>query len=119
MTAGADLVCELANDGMAVDVAAGRLVVRPASALRPEHRAALQEHVGDVLDALTGADAWRLLARAYNTHHARCRFCQAAGRGARYGRRCAVGQLLNVAYEGAFDRAHLPADTDVPTRSAD
>ena len=113
MTAGADLVCELAGDGMAVDVADGRLVVRPASALRPVHRTALREHLGDVLDALAQPDAWRTLARAYFTHHSSCVTCQAAGRGAQYGRRCAVGQLLNVTYEHAFDRAHPPEATPV------
>ncbi len=108
MTAGAELVCELAGEGIAVDVAEGRLLVRPSSALRPEHRAALREHLVDVLDALAGPDAWRILAKASNTHHFRCHACQAAGRGTHYGVRCAVGQLLINSCDSAFDVAYLP-----------
>lgn len=37
---------------------------------------------------------WRELAQAYNAHHFGCHQCQAAGRGSRYGRRCAVGLTL-------------------------
>lgn len=41
---------------------------------------------------------WRALDRAYQQHHINCRFCIAAGRGARYGLRCGVGAALWRAY---------------------
>ena len=48
----------------------------------------------------TMTDAQRALAEAYHAHHFKCRFCIAAGRGAGYGERCAVGLGLWRAYQG-------------------
>lgn len=42
-------------------------------------------------------------ARAYHAHHFHCHQCIAAGRGDRYGRRCAVGLGLWNDYNGAGD----------------
>lgn len=42
-------------------------------------------------------------ARAYHGHHFNCPTCIAAGRGDRYGRRCAVGLALWNDYTGAGD----------------
>jgi hypothetical protein len=43
-------------------------------------------------------DAGLEAARAYNAHHFNCPYCIAAGRGTRYGKRCAKGQALWNAY---------------------
>lgn len=43
--------------------------------------------------------AWRELAEAYHTHHFTCKYCQAAGRGERYGEHCTVGLALWNAYQ--------------------
>lgn len=106
---GAELVCDLAQVGVTVEAVDGQLIVRPLSALQPEHRAALRERRLEMLDALADRDAWRIAAKASNTHHLRCVTCQAAGRGARYGQRCDVGRLLWVNYEAAFEQAHAVA----------
>ena len=45
---------------------------------------------------LTGAGL--AAARAYHAHHFNCPYCIAAGRGTRYGSRCAKGQALLNAY---------------------
>lgn len=42
-------------------------------------------------------------AQAYHAHHFNCHTCIAAGRGNRYGRRCAVGLALWNGYTGADD----------------
>jgi hypothetical protein len=42
-------------------------------------------------------------ARAYHAHHFNCHTCFAAGRGFRYGRRCAVGLALRSDYTGTGD----------------
>lgn len=42
-------------------------------------------------------------AQAYHAHHFNCHTCIAAGRGIRYGRRCAVGLALWSGYTGADD----------------
>jgi hypothetical protein len=42
---------------------------------------------------------WRELSIAYHQHHNNCAFCQAAGRGARYGLRCGTGSALWLAYQ--------------------
>ena len=44
-------------------------------------------------------DRWRAPASTYNTHHFSCRYCQAAGRGDRYGQRCGTGMALWTAYQ--------------------
>lgn len=44
---------------------------------------------------------WRELDQAYQAHHWTCPTCQAAGRGAMYGRRCTVGLVLWAGYSGA------------------
>jgi hypothetical protein len=50
---------------------------------------------------LTGAE--QSAAEAYHAHHFNCHTCIAAGRGIRYGRRCAVGLALWSDYTGADD----------------
>jgi hypothetical protein len=42
--------------------------------------------------------AWRELAQAYHAHHFKCHTCQAAGRGAMYGKRCGTGAALWIEY---------------------
>ena len=46
-------------------------------------------------------DTEQSAARAYHSHHFNCHQCIAAGRGNRYGRRCAVGLALWNDYTGA------------------
>jgi len=46
------------------------------------------------VEPATDRGAWHELADAYHRHHFACASCQAAGRGARYGQRCGVGQSL-------------------------
>lgn len=43
-------------------------------------------------------DTEQTKARAYHSHHFNCHTCIAAGRGIRYGRRCAVGLALWIDY---------------------
>ncbi len=50
---------------------------------------------------LTGAE--QSAAQVYHAHHFNCNTCIAAGRGTRYGRRCAVGLALWNSYTGADD----------------
>ena len=47
------------------------------------------------------SDRAQSAAQAYHAHHFSCQTCIAAGRGIRYGRRCAVGLALWHAYTGA------------------
>jgi hypothetical protein len=49
---------------------------------------------------------WRDLDRAYQAHHVNCKFCQAAGRGAVYGKRCAVGMTLWQVYSAWTKDGH-------------
>ena len=48
-------------------------------------------------------DTEQTAAKAYHLHHSHCHQCIAAGRGARYGGRCAVGLALWTDYTGAND----------------
>lgn len=48
-------------------------------------------------------DSEQSAAQAYHAHHFKCYTCIAAGRGIRYGRRCAVGRALWHDYTGAGD----------------
>jgi len=48
-------------------------------------------------------------AKPYHAHHFHCPHCIAAGRGIRYGRRCAVGLALWNDYTGADD-SHTEGD---------
>lgn len=50
---------------------------------------------------LTGTE--QSAAQAYQAHHFNCHSCIAAGRGIRYGRRCAVGLALWNDYDGEND----------------
>lgn len=50
---------------------------------------------------LTGAE--QSAAQAYHAHHFNCYTCIAAGRGTRYGRRCALGLALWSDYTGVDD----------------
>ena len=50
---------------------------------------------------LTGTE--QSAAQAYHAHHFNCHSCIAAGRGIRYGRRCAVGLALWNDYDGEND----------------
>ncbi len=50
---------------------------------------------------LTGTE--QSAAQAYHAHHFNCHQCIAAGRGTRYGRRCAAGLALWNDYTGADD----------------
>ena len=48
-------------------------------------------------------DTEQSAARVYHAHHFSCHQCIAAGRGDRYGRRCAVGLALRSNYTGTDD----------------
>ena len=48
-------------------------------------------------------DTEQSAARAYHSHHFNCHQCIAAGRGTRYGRRCAAGLALWDGYNEAGD----------------
>ena len=48
-------------------------------------------------------DTAKSTAQSYHAHHFNCHNCIAAGRGIRYGRRCAVGLALWNDYTGADD----------------
>jgi len=48
-------------------------------------------------------DTEQTAAKAYHLHHSHCHQCIAAGRGTRYGRRCAVGLALWNDYAGTDD----------------
>ena len=50
--------------------------------------------------------SWHDLDRAYQAHHVNCKFCQAAGRGAIYGKRCAVGITLWQMYSASTKDGH-------------
>jgi hypothetical protein len=50
-------------------------------------------------------DSEQSAARAYHVHHFSCRTCIAAGRGTRYGGRCAVGLALWINYSGDFSQS--------------
>ena len=52
-------------------------------------------------ETLANPNAWRELAEAYHAHHFGCLDCIAAGRGAGYGPRCAVGIALWNIYQRA------------------
>jgi hypothetical protein len=51
---------------------------------------------------LTGTE--QSTAQAYHSHHFNCHTCISAGRGSRYGRRCAMGLALWSEYTGADDQ---------------
>lgn len=69
-----------------------------------QHRAALIEALAPTApEPPINPDAWRALDRAYLAHHTACAVCQAAGRGARYGRRCGAGMALWSAYRDATE----------------
>jgi len=65
----------------------------------------LRERKAELIEALTPAEPaaidWRELDRVYLAHHINCPTCIAAGRGARYGRRCRAGAALWSAYSEA------------------
>ena len=52
-------------------------------------------------------DSEQSAARAYHIHHFSCRTCIAAGRGTRYGRRCAEGLALWITYSGGFSQSTI------------
>ena len=57
-------------------------------------------------------DTERSAAKAYDAHHFQCAACIAAGRGIRYGRRCAVGQMLWNGYtQASTTRVEKPTAT--------
>jgi len=91
---------------------AGGLAVTPASRLTPELREVIRNGKADLIRWFTRpaanepeppADpaAWRELHAAYLGHHFNCSRCQAAGRGTRYGLRCAVGISMWIPYAQA------------------
>mgnify|MGYP001191477360 CR=1 FL=1 len=66
----------------------------------------LRQHKAELIEALQAPEPvtdWRELDRAYLAHHTACAVCQAAGRGARYGRRCGAGMALWSAYRDATE----------------
>ena len=115
------LVARLADAGVSLSLAPeGGLAVAPSSRLTAELRQQIRSakemlvrwleaandaasHAADPAD--NPAD-WKVLADAYYAHHFSCPVCKAAGRGAPYGRRCAVGMALWRPYStGCTERA--------------
>jgi len=104
------MVETLRGAGFSLSVTAdGGLAVSPASRLTPELREVIRNGKADLVRWFTrpaaneiepSADpaAWRELHAAYLEHHFNCANCQAAGRGTRYGLRCAVGISLWIPY---------------------
>jgi hypothetical protein len=89
---------------------AGGLAVTPASKLTPVLRDLIRTGKNDLVRWFTAANdnnaeppadptQWKELSEAYHQHHNNCTFCQAAGRGARYGLRCGTGSALWLAYQ--------------------
>ena len=103
------VVAQLSYAGLNLSLApAEGLAVAPSSHLTADLRALIRSSKALLIDWLTAAnDAashapdppenpsdWKELAEAYHAHHFTCHPCIAAGRGNRYGRRCAVGLAL-------------------------
>lgn len=103
------LVEQLHHAGLNLYLApAGGLAVAPSRHLTADLRDLIRSSKSQLLDWLTAAnDAtsqaadpsddpldWNVLAAAYHAHHFNCTTCIAAGRGAQYGQRCAVGMAL-------------------------
>jgi hypothetical protein len=53
------------------------------------------------------SDSEHSAARAYHTHRFSCCICIAAGRGIRYGRRCAVGLALWIIYSRGVSKSTI------------
>ena len=116
------LVARLADAGLRLALAPqGGLAVAPSSRLTADLRQQIRsakEMLVSWLEAANDAAShtsdptgnpadWMALATAYYAHHFTCPTCTAAGRGAHYGRRCAVGTAL-----------WRPYSTDTPDSSA-
>jgi len=107
------MVEALRGAGFSLSVTAdGGLAVSPASRLTPELREVIRNGKADLVRWFTrpaanevkpptDRGAWHELADAYHRHHFNCASCQAAGRGTRYGLRCAVGISLWIPYAQA------------------
>lgn len=52
-------------------------------------------------------DSEQSAARAYHLHHFSCRTCIAAGRGIRYGKRCAEGMAIWKTYSGDVSKSTI------------
>ncbi len=95
--------------------------VKPATLLNDELRTLIRSHKDELAKLLEaeidaherGLDFWKKQTRwrerstAYYLHHFGCADCIAAGRGAAYGERCAVGAGLWAAYQDASKSKHL------------
>lgn len=102
-------------DSLALDasiIAAGGSLALPGERTKPSELSALttttkaQPHAKKPLFRQRGP--WltateHSAAQAYHAHHFNCHTCIAAGRGIRYGRRCAVGLAFWRDYTGADD----------------
>ncbi len=105
------IVETLHDAGFSLSLApAGGLAVTPASKLTPELRDIIRTGKSELVRWFTQSAAneieppadpstWRELAAEYSSHHFACKWCIAAGRGARYGLRCGVGSALWRAYQ--------------------
>jgi virulence-associated protein VagC len=108
-----ELLHELADAGFTVEAEGDKLVIRPASKLTDDQRAAVRAAKPDLLALLaepeptaTAATAapvdapgdWRALHDAFMAHHWRCVHCIAAGRMPGRFDRCPTGRLLWASY---------------------
>ncbi len=107
------VVSQLKHVGLRVFLApAGGLAVSPSSLLTDELRDLIRSVKPQLIEWLTATEGaaahvqtpparivdWREEAAIYRSHHFKCPVCIAAGRGSRYGQRCALGKLLWQAY---------------------
>ena len=119
------VVARLSDAGLNLALApAGGLAVAPSSHLNADLRELIRSSKAQLIDwlmASKGAEShipgppdnpaeWKELAAAYYSHHHQCRTCIAAGRGKRYGRRCAIGTALWNQYTWLCNRQ--PEGTD-------
>jgi len=113
------IVDQLHGAGLNLSLApSGGLAVAPSSHLTADLRALIRDSKAQLIDWVKSAnDAdsaapeppsnpvsptdWHALDAAYLTHHFNCPICVAAGRGRRYGLRCATGAALWRAYSEA------------------
>ncbi len=89
--------CVLARTGDTADTGGVDITVtQTCEAAPPPIETKSTRLVGQRVSFPTGAA--RSAARAYHAHHFNCRICIAAGRGNRYGERCAAGLALWNSY---------------------
>lgn len=117
------IVDQLRIAGLHLSLApAGGLAVAPSSRLNADLRDMIRSSKALLIDWVKAANDegdraseppinpanpidWHVLDAAYLAHHFNCSTCSAAGRGQRYGLRCATGMALWRDYCGDVDVA--------------